>query len=287
MNYNISLDDLIPDWNYTASAPTALTRLKRWASFRQLSAAPKFELLEALEIRRGRWIAQFFFCPTGELSASQLYTLARIMESTASKLIICATPLSRMVPAALKGHADLLYWKSMGGYDFSSYSIALTELSMRAPGSDVTLMNDSVFGPFLPYDQLWEGANWDVSGFTAASKWENHLQSYALQIRGVTPERLLHLRPIFRRRTAFNHYAGVVLNQESRLAAVAARTMTVGARWFSGPAQSLDPSLHAAVPLLEAGFPFLKKALFTKHSGIENASELRAALMRQGHPLED
>ena len=286
MKHRVSLDALTPDWDYTASLPTARTQLRRLVSMRHIRRAPNFKLLEERDTATGRWIAQFFYCPTGELTASQHFTLARIKACNDHKLIICASPSPNLTPKSLEGCADLLYWKSLRGFDFSAYAIALRELSVRASGSDVTLMNDSVFGPFVPFEDLWHGAHWDLSGFTAASTWENHLQSYALQIRGITPDRLSRLRPVFRDRTAFDHYAGVVLNQETRLGAVAARSMSVGARWFEGAEQKFDPSLHAALSLLEAGFPFLKKALFTKHEGIERLSDLKAALIKRGHPVE-
>ena len=145
---------------------------------------------------------------------------------------------------------DLL--KGLSGYDFSAYAVALREVATRSPGADLLLINDSVLGPFVDLDTLLEEAPWDLTGFTAYSLFENHVQSYALYFRNVTSPLLRSLRTVIPHRFAFNHHRRVVRCQETRMARVAARTMSVGALWYSEDSDLGDPSLASAVPLLNA-----------------------------------
>jgi hypothetical protein len=50
---------------------------------------------------------------------------------------------------------------------------------------------------------------------------------------------------------------------------------------------TIDPSLFAAIPLVEAGFPFLKRGLVTKHARIYPKGALDALLVDKGHPVDD
>ncbi len=62
--------------------------------------------------------------------------------------------------------------------------------------------------------------------------------------------------------------------------------MSVGALWYAEQMKTIDPSLFAAIPLVEAGFPFLKRGLMTKHARIYPKDTLHALLVDQGHPVE-
>jgi hypothetical protein len=92
------------------------------------------------------------------------------------------------------------------------------------------------------------------------------------------------LADIFPEGGAFDDYRAVVLWQETRFATVASRAMSVGALWYGDVRRCLDPTLFAALPLVEAGFPFLKRGLLGKHAGIYSEEAIRATLAAQGHP---
>lgn len=237
---------------------------------------------------QARWIAYFVYLPSGGLTAAHRFTLRRLREARdAGLMVICAAPAPAAVPAELHALADALYWKGLGGFDFSAYALAIDAVTTASVGADLLLLNDSVFGPLGPVDALWDAGSWDLTGFTAAGAGENHIQSYAFILRALDPARGAALRPVFPPGRAFDDFGTVLLHQEMRLAAVAARSMSVGAAWYADPDLCADPSLFAALPLIEAGFPFLKRALLGKHRGIYPDQDVLDTLRRMGHPIPD
>jgi hypothetical protein len=215
-------------------------------------------VLRAVDVR-DRWNGYFLYLPDGGLTSAHRYTLTKLRALSGGLMAICATPDVESVPSELLDQCDAVVWKGLSGYDFSAYAVALAEVSLRSPGADLLLVNDSVLGPFVDLDTILLAAPWTLTGFTASSEHENHLQSYALYFRGVTPATVQSLRTVIPQSVALNSFRHVVYCQETRLARVAARTMTVGALWYGGEIE--NPSLTRALPLLKAGFPFLKRSL--------------------------
>ena len=77
----------------------------------------------------------------------------------------------------------------------------------------------------------------------------------------------------------------VILLQETRLARVAHRHMSVGAYWYTDGATHMDLSLNCPQSLIEAGFPLLKRSLFGKFAGsFQDPQSMSALLQRLGHP---
>lgn len=281
----IELDQLERDWTYRPSRPDPVDRLRRLRALGRWRPAPASRALLPIRAVRERWIVYFLYLPAGRgLDAAHRHTLERLRESAAGLLVVCAAGEAGDVPAALHEVADALYWKALGGFDFSAYALALHAIAAASPGADVLVLNDSVFGPFRPVDELWPAMAWDLTGFTACGQVENHVQSYGFVLRRVTPSRMANLQEVLPANRAHDAYEPVVLRQETRFASVAARRMSVGALWYGAPDVTADPSLFAALPLVEAGFPFLKRALLTKHAGIYPAEAVRAVLARHGHP---
>lgn len=241
-------------------------------------------MLKPVELRT-RWSAYFAYLPNGELTAGHLFTLEQLRRLEGGLLVICATPRPTDVPAELKRMADALYWKGLSGYDFSAYSIALRAIAARSPGADVFVMNDSVLGPLVDPAPMLDRAPWDLTGFTASSAIENHLQSYAFLLRGVTGERIAAFGSALPERIAFDRFRDVVNLQETRFARLAARRMSVGAFWYADAGRAGDPSLAAAASLLDAGLPFLKKSLLGHYAAFQDEAGLRARLAAFGHPL--
>ncbi len=248
--------------------------------------APAHRVLKPASAR-DTWFVYFVFAPQGQLSASHLYTLARLRDMNRGVFVICAAPTAKDVPSELVDMADALYWKALPGYDFSAYAIALKALADHSPGATALVLNDSVFGPFTDLRPFLDAAAWDLTGFTASWRQENHLQSYAFILRDLNQQRVEHLRPAIRQDIAFNEIDDVILCQELYFARVASQHMTVGAYWYDLSGEIEDPTLLKPLELLDAGFPFMKKSLFAKHSGFQAHAhdELRSRLASLGHQL--
>lgn len=282
----VGIEALERDWTFRSSAPDLLTRLARWKARRHRAAPPRSQAIK-IAVPRARWIVYFVYLREGGLTAAHRFTLARLCCADAGLLIVCATPDPAAVPAELFENADALYWKDLPGFDFSAYTIALDEIARHSPGSDVLVLNDSVFGPLTSIDTLWTEMRWDLTGLTASGRAQNHIQSYAFMLRDWTPAKLRALRPIFPANHAFDDYRYVVAAQETRFAEVAARTMSVGALWYADARKCLDPTIFAAEALMATGFPFLKRALMTKHSHFFHRNTILDLLRERDHPVPE
>lgn len=277
------IDALQPDWDYRPSRPGAVATMLRWrARTIRRGLPPPSRVLKPTTPRR-RWSAAFLYLADGRLTAAHGYMLDRLRARDAGLLVVCATPAPADVPARLRDIADALIWKGLAGFDFSAYALALDAVATGSPGADLLVVNDSVLGPFGDIDATLATMPWDFAGFTASGQYENHVQSYAFHLRGLDPARAAALAPTVSTRFAYERYRDVIFAQETRLARVAARTMSVGALWC-GPAAMGDPSVHAAPALVRRGFPFLKRKLFDRDAGVHPRAALLALLEEHGHP---
>jgi len=229
----------------------------------------------------------FMFLPQGQLTIQHRFTLDRLAKEDARLMIVCACPPQHSVLAELREQCDALCWKALNGYDFSAYAVGLAELARHAPGSDVMVLNDSMLGPFTPLVPFMEQAPWRLTGLTASALAENHLQSYAFIVRQLDAQFLHAVSPALSTRWSYDTGNGVILQQETRLALVACRHMSVGAYWYTDGSQYLDLCLNCPEQMLEAGFPLLKRSLFDKFArGFQEPATMRALLLRLGHPRE-
>lgn len=283
---NLAYDGLTSQWDFVPSP------VMRWER-RQL--AERF--LRAVHRRPASgvampatpkpvWIVYFMFAPDGVVSVVHRYTLARLRDEGLPVLVVCSCADKNRMPADLPGLCDALLWKALPGYDFSAYSLALRHIASHAPGADVIVMNDSVFGPFSSLRQVLDDSPWDLTGFTASSEITNHVQSYAFCLRGVTRARMARLATVFFPMGALSVPQDVIVLQETRMARVAARSMKVGALWFSDATKVHNPTLVRPMALLDAGFPFLKRALLTKSSNYIDRDVVLERLATYGHPLD-
>ncbi len=278
-------EGLIRDWTYVPSAVALRVQASR--AFRSMTLrrrAPAYRVVVSASAAE-RWNVYFAFLPEGEASAAHAYTLDRLAAEPGRLLVVCAAPDLGQVPAAFRDRADAVIWKALPGFDFSAYGLALRHLAEVSSGADVFVMNDSVMGPFASPAKSLGDVPWDFAGFTASSLFENHVQSYAFQLRALTPARLASLAPVMPRRSAFTRYMDVVLCQETRLARAASRTMSVGARWFARHEDVRNLSLERGAILTQAGVPFVKKSLLDRYSDLQDRAEIAAILETHGHPL--
>lgn len=281
-----ALSALQRDWTFRPSTALLRTRVFRIRD-RLLRRAPgPARRVLKRPAGAGSWTLYFAFLPDGTPAAAHRDTVARLRALDRRLLIVCAAPDPSSVPDEFGAAADALVWKALGGYDFSGYAAGLLALAEFAPGADAFVLNDSVFGPFGDVGDWLARARWALTGFTATSNLENHIQSYAFVLRDVTPARLGALRSVFMPDRAFQGFRQVVVNQESRLARVANRTMSVGSLLYADTAVAEDPTLQLSLPLLRAGFPFLKRSLLGgKLAHLYPQEEVAATLRGVGYPV--
>ncbi|MEW7850140.1 hypothetical protein AB2N08_15705 [Massilia aurea] len=246
---------------------------------------PAWKKIKAI-VPKPAWVAYFIYAPDGVLSSAHRFTLARLKDTGFPLLVVCACPDAQRLPADLPGYCDALLWKDLIGHDFSAYTLALRQICKYSPGANVIVQNDSVFGPFTDLRTISEHSRWDLTGFTASSQMTNHIQSYAFCLKHVDRVKMAHLSPIFFPVFALSDPQAVVYLQEIRMARVAARSMKVGALWFSDVKQVLDSTLVRPMELLDTGFPYLKRSLVTKHKSYMERDRVLERLERFGHPLD-
>jgi lipopolysaccharide biosynthesis protein len=231
------------------------------------------------------WTVYFLFSPDGVFTPTHRFALERLRDAGHRLMVVCAAPSAAAIPAEVAAFADALYWKALSGYDFSAYSAALREISHKSPHADVLVINDSVYGPFTDVRSVLAHAPWELTGFTATSQVENHIQSYAFVLKDVTPARMRSLATVMFPWRALSHPHDVIQVQETRFARVAARSLRVGAYWFAEKEQVLDPTLFRPIELIAAGFPFLKRSLTGKHQTLQDVEQIRELLFSLGHPV--
>ncbi len=272
------------DWTFVPTEPGPRARLLRVRDhLLKRVPAPAHRTVRA-PTAAGDWTLYFIYAPDGELAAAHRFTLDRLRALGRRLLVVCAAPGPDGVPAELDGLADALAWKALPGFDFSGYRVGLDLLARHVPGCDVLVLNDSSFGPLADLGPWLARARWDLTGFTATPNIENHIQSYAFHLRAVTPARLDALSSVLMPAHAYDAFWPVVLNQETRLARVASRSMSVGALCYVDTASAPDPTLQLALELVRAGFPFLKRSLCGKLAHLADRAAIEAVLRAAGHP---
>jgi lipopolysaccharide biosynthesis protein len=274
-------------WDYTSSSPSWKTRLLRWFSKWQREPASAWQALKPPS-QQPRWFLYFLYLPDGQLSPAHRFTLRQLASEGVPLMLVCACPSGHPVLKELESHCQALYWKEVSGWDFCAYALGLAALARHSPGCDVLVMNDSVFGPFVPLVPFLEQAPWRVTGFTGNNQGENHIQSYAFIVRQLDVGLMQHMADIFDTRLRYREQQAVVICQENRLACRAAEECSVGAYWFTTSVEDSDLCLGWPRQLVEAGFPFMKRSLLGKFADVfAPAEDMRALLHSLGHPVDD
>ena len=270
------------DWHYTSSRIGYYTRYLRLSAIARRRPFPQWAQIVA-PVPAERWCLYFMYMPDRQITAAHRYTMARLRAGGARLLVVvAAASWDRSLEQEIG--ADALIWKSLEGFDFSAYALGIAAIARHSPGASLLIMNDSVLGPFGDMEGVLAAAPWSLTGFTASSRIENHIQSYAFSLASVTPQTLAILRPVLSQRYAFDDYLDVVYVQETRLARIAARQLLVGAFWYTDHPLG-DPSLYSAIALVEDGYPFMKRKLFSEHRHLYPSDQLIDILSRHDHPL--
>lgn len=280
----LTLDDLVKDWTFEQSTPWRGAWAHRTRARLMGRRAPPVHRVIRPVTQADRWILYFMYLPDGGLTAAHRFTIRRLAETDARLLIIAAVSDVGGAPPDGLTESHALILKALGGYDFSAYAIGLNQIAQLSCGADLFVLNDSVFGPFTSLDAEFASSPWDLTGYTASSLIENHVQSYAFLMRSVDQTLVRSLSPVLSPRFAYDRYKDVIFQQETRFARAASRRISVGARWFSSSDVGTDPSFFAAIPLLEAGFPFLKKSVFHRRPDIYDPDVIAGILENLDHP---
>lgn len=275
------------NWQLECTTPGVKTVLSRaWRSLMHTAQGPLWQCIKPIT-PAPRWIGYFIFAPEGKLLDHHRFTLARLRQHEAQLAIICAAPGIKAVPDDLNDYADALYWKDLPGFDFSAYAVLVGETARQAPGADLIIMNDSVLGPFGNLNTVFDRAPWNMAGLTGYSLIENHIQSYAFRLRSVDETVGEAMAKIAGERRAYNQFQDVIYCQETRFARVMAEQRDAGVLWFSNHREGGgDLPLVWPLGLIEEGFPFLKRSLFTKFRHLADQETLNAFLKAAGHPLQ-
>ncbi len=267
---------MLSTWRYVSTRPPILIKAWRARHLTALRRAPRSVILTPIT-PAPRWTLFFAFCPDGKASDDQRETMALLRRLGRPICLVCASLDTAMIPPALAAHADAMIWKATDGWDFSAYALGLHAIAAGSAGADVLVMNDSIAGPFGDFAAMIDDAPWELTGFTASGIAEDHVQTYAFHLAAVTPTRLAALRTVLLPRWSFATFSGVVAWQETRLARVAARTMTVGAYWYDAG----DPAINQPFALADAGFPFVKQSLSGKFAECYDMRAVADLLARQ------
>ena len=280
-----SIPGLISQWDFVANDDFGwrrrhcigawLRRSRRFLSWQELKPI----------VPKPCWIVYFMYCPNGHIEPYHRFTLERLRDSDCGLLVVCDAPDVTKIPQEVRHFANALYWKAMSGYDFSAYTLALRRIASRSPHANVFVMNDSVFGPFKPIEVIFSSAQWDLSGFTASSMIENHIQSYAFVLKDLTSRKMNRLLTVFFPLAAFNQFSDVIHVQETRFARVTSAHMNVGSNWYAYSAEGVDPTLSRPIELLRYGHPFVKRSLLTKHKKLQPEGLICEALSSLGYPI--
>ncbi|MGQ2908848.1 MAG: rhamnan synthesis F family protein [Aliihoeflea sp.] len=270
-------------WSFTPSSVSRRQKIDRlFRSYWRRSPRPPYRVIKPV-FPASRWNLLFLFLPSGRISVSQHFTIQRLNSTGIPLLVVVATLAEEDVPVILREATDALIWKGLSGYDFSAYRIGLEEISSNAPGADLLVMNDSVFGPFGDIELLVANAPWGLTGFTSSAMAENHIQSYAFAVKSVDKTLLSNLSEAMLPKHSFNSPGDVILCQELALARVASGHTSVGSYWHSDGRTYGDPMLTVPLELLDAGLPFLKKSLLGKMQSFQDVEAIRERLLALGH----
>lgn len=254
---------IVPLWRYRQVLEALLRR--------GIRSPESFPIKEV--VQRSLWALYFIYLPDGKLTNAHRHSLFQLRFQGFGVFVVVATKDVRCVPAELTDLADAVYWKALPGYDFSAYKLGLSVLARRSEGATVLVMNDSVLGPICDVVHLTTQAPWDLTGFTASGRIENHIQSYAFVLNNLTLDRLRRLRYVLFPFIACGGRDDVITCQESRMARVASGSMSVGAYWYLPDG---DPTQIAPFELMEAGYPFIKRSLIEFRSPFADKERARA-----------
>lgn len=157
------------------------------------------------------------------------------------------------------------------GYDFGSWSVALSALPEIFRADEVLILNDSNAGPFGPLQEILEQMSqspFDITGVTDSLQIRYHIQSY-----------MMHFKNKALLNDAVNKFWHEIYSQDEKMGVIQAYELGLTSRaqsnglyvgaifpWNLITNYWENPSIHGAARLMELGFPFLKREVLRESS---------------------
>jgi len=172
------------------------------------------------------------------------------------------------------------------GYDFGSWATAIDRYPQVVKADRVLLMNDSLAGPFAPFDQLlarFHETAADAWAMTDTSQFGHHLQSYCLGF----PGRSLQAAPVrrfWRDIRVEPTKEDVIWRNEIGLSRLLRRerfVWDVAIPFRRVVADGKNPTIIGWRALLDRGFPFVKRELLHRPEVAPDGDQVRAELRRR------
>ena len=164
------------------------------------------------------------------------------------------------------------------GYDFGSWSVALSAFPEIFNAEEVLILNDSNVGPFGSIKEILSRMSespFDITGVTDSLQIRYHIQSY-----------MMHFKIKALRNSAINRFWHDIYNQDEKMGVIHAyelgltscaqsNGLYVGAifPWNLVTDYWENPSIQGAKRLLQLGFPFLKRE-FVRESSRDRLDEI-------------
>jgi hypothetical protein len=157
------------------------------------------------------------------------------------------------------------------GYDFGSWSVAVSFFPQIMSADEVLILNDSNAGPFGPIKEILDKMSespYDITGITDSLQIRYHIQSYMMHFKnGALMDEAVS--KFWREIYSQDEKMGVIQAYELGLSSRAqSNGLYVGAifPWNLMTDYWENPSIHGASKLIELGFPFLKREVVRESS---------------------
>ncbi|MEM8792826.1 MAG: rhamnan synthesis F family protein [Pseudomonadota bacterium] len=137
---------------------------------------------------QGQRVALFCaFSPSGHLNTyTEIYL--RSLKAAGYFVVLCAVCKSVDPPGheGFQQHADAIFIRENGGFDFASWSEALRTAPQLWDAERILFANDSVIGPLQGFDRMMtrmQASEADCVALTEHSEVAHHFQSYFFELR--------------------------------------------------------------------------------------------------------
>jgi hypothetical protein len=270
---------------FSTSAPNLIAR-RLYSFARNVRSFPTYATVYVQSSHSRKWVIYFCYFEGCELPAQCSFTIEKLKQESFSVLVVHACERERAHSDFRRLGVNWLIWKERRGYDFSGYTIGLTELVRHQNEVDVVVLNDSVLGPFCSLDSFLQRSSWDFTAAIVSRAITLHCVSFCFFLKKFDYRKLSALSTVLSHFFSFDNQGPVSMIQETRLAAQASKTMSVGT--ILDPMFGSDEEVYLLLGnpegLLRIGFPFLKRSIFGKLAANFDQDHYRRVLMDAGHP---
>ncbi len=266
-------------WSTGGFGGWALSTATRFPSGRRDKKKPI--VVKPLDHVGERLVLYAHFDANAELSAADRFALEAYR---ATGYQVCAVTTSASWPEQYRDLVDALIVRPNLGFDFGSWSTAIQTFlprEKRESISHLVLVNNSVYGPLWPVDELFHDAEHaaEVVGLTLSRELIPHLQSYFLSFSG---------RSV--RSEAFDEFWLQDFSSSSKWFVIGQGELRWGRHFQRAGFDTsylICPQSHVRrneltfywVDLVKSGLPYVKKSLFRANLDNINLGDWREKLL--------